>query len=85
MSHINRTAIRTERPNVSGEFANLPEPLRIALGDVARPKSPPLFYRNDLGAVTNRRQFLQFYQHKLAAGQPLGPHIFARGCGTIGS
>ena len=79
MNRIDRPAMRTERLNSSGELANLPEQLRIALGEAVPPRAPPLFYRNEFGAVTNRRQFRQFYQHKLATGQPLGPHVFARG------
>ena len=39
---------------------------------------PPVFYRNEFGVVTNRRQFLEFYYHQLISGLPIGPHIFGR-------
>jgi hypothetical protein len=36
---------------------------------------PPVYYRNELGVVTNRRQFQEFYR---IAGWPIGPYVFAR-------
>ena len=43
--------------------------------NIVRQPSPPLFYNNDMGAVTNRRQFLRFYEY---VGRPIGPYVFAR-------
>jgi hypothetical protein len=37
---------------------------------------PPLFYKNNLGAVTNRRQFQRFYDQ--FGFRPIGPYIFSR-------
>ncbi len=48
----------------------------IMIGEVARPRSPPVFYKNEFGVVTKRRQFLQFYAYELASGLPIGPHVF---------
>lgn len=43
--------------------------------EVVNPLSPPVFFRNSFGVVTNRRQFEQFY---LTVGRPIGPYVFAR-------
>jgi hypothetical protein len=82
MSHCLRVSINalgTEGLCGSGDSASVSEELRSGLGETVKPNSPPLFYRNEFGAVTNRRQFRHFYRHELTAGQPLGPHVFARG------
>ncbi len=43
--------------------------------DVVRPLLPPIFFRNQLGVVTNRRHFEQFF---MIVGRPIGPYVFAR-------
>lgn len=46
--------------------------------NIVRQPSPPIFYQNDMGAMTNRRQFQKFYEYELASGRPIGPHVFVR-------
>jgi hypothetical protein len=46
--------------------------------NIVRQPSPPIFYKNDMGAMTNRRQFRKFYEYELASGRPIGPHVFVR-------
>ncbi len=44
--------------------------------EMTRPRATPIFYQNDFGAVTMRWQFLIYYEYQLAAGLPIGPHVF---------
>jgi hypothetical protein len=43
--------------------------------EAVRPLSPPIFYQNELGVVTNRRQFEEFFR---IVGRPVGPYVFVR-------
>jgi hypothetical protein len=40
--------------------------------NIVRQPSPSIFYKNDMGAVTNGRQFRKFYEYELASGRPIG-------------
>ena len=46
--------------------------------NIVRPPSPPLFFKNAIGVMTNRRQFREFYHDELVSGRPIGPHVFVR-------
>jgi hypothetical protein len=48
----------------------------IVIEQLIRPRPTPVFYRNETGVVTMRWQFLIYYEHQLAAGMPIGPHVF---------
>ena len=50
----------------------------IQANGMVKPHSPPIWYQNQLGCVTNRRQFLEYYREELESGRPIGPHIFVR-------
>lgn len=49
----------------------------IMENEAMRRRLPPVFFKNDFGVVTNRRQFKEFYRYELDSGQPIGPHVFA--------
>jgi len=71
-------AIATERGSNEVPSPGCSDDHRIGKNELVRAEQPPLFYKNDFGAVTKRQQFLQFYQYELAVGRPIGPHVFAR-------
>jgi hypothetical protein len=48
----------------------------LFIEELIRPRPTPIFFQNEFGVVTNRRQFLKYYEHELAAGLPIGPHVF---------
>jgi hypothetical protein len=54
------------------------DPPSDEVGGIVRPSSPPIFYKTDMGVVTNRRQFRKFYEYELASGRPIGTHVFVR-------
>ncbi len=73
MVFLSHRAIATRVTEDALSNENFPAP-----GMEATPVRPPIFYANEFGVVTNRRQFLKFYHHELMSGLPIGPHIFAR-------
>jgi hypothetical protein len=46
------------------------------ISQLIRPRATPIYFQNEFGVVTKRRQFLKYYEHELAAGLPIGPHVF---------
>jgi hypothetical protein len=48
----------------------------ILTAELMRPRPTPIFFKNEFGVVTMRWQFLKYYEDQLAAGLPIGPHVF---------
>jgi hypothetical protein len=48
----------------------------FAAFEMWRTLEPPVFYRNQVGVVTNRRQHREYYEKQLI--RPRGPYVWAR-------
>jgi hypothetical protein len=79
LSHraIAATVKKDDAPYNGAGVSCVDEPI-MTTKDVVRAELPPVFFKNDFGVVTNRRQFKEFYSYELASGRPIGPHVFAR-------
>lgn len=79
LSHraIAATVEKDDAPYNGAGVRCVDEPI-MTTKDVVRAELPPVFFKNDFGVVTNRRQFKEFYSYELASGRPIGPHVFAR-------
>jgi hypothetical protein len=78
MKSIGRGAITANNPPTDEAGLNFIDEGRVRASDVGRPERPPAFFKNALGVVTNRQQFLKYYEYELSTGKPIGPHIFSR-------
>lgn len=48
----------------------------IFIEELIRRRPTPVFFQNEFGVVTMRWQFMKYYEQELAAGMPIGPHVF---------
>ena len=67
LSHraIAATVKKDDAPYNGAGVSCVDEPI-MTTKDVVRAELPPVFFKNDFGVVTNRRQFKEFYSYELA-------------------
>jgi hypothetical protein len=70
LSHraIAATVKKDDAPYNGAGVSCVDEPI-MTTKDVVRAELPPVFFKNDFGVVTNRRQFKEFYSYELASGR----------------